>query len=243
MVRSWRLPFAVLESSAGRTLLDRYVLFHAPSATVLRELMSRRKPSPIRTLLAVGNPPAAAVTGLDQALSSLKQVYGPGNAKVLLGTAATEAALKSGTAGYDVIEVASHGVLDNRHPLYSYLALAPGGGEDGFFEAREMAELKLQAQLVVLSACETGAGREGGAEGVIGMTWALFLAGSPASVASLWKVDSEATSELTLELHKAVRAGRPKAAALRKAALIVRSNPRFRHPFYWAAFTLSGDGF
>ena len=134
-------------------------------------------------------------------------------------------------------------MLDDANPLSSYVSLARGAGEDGLLEAREMAALDLHAGLVVLSACETARGRLRGGEGLMGMTWALFLAGSPATVASGWKVDEAATSKLMLALHRHLRKGEPRAAALRNAALEVRSEARYRHPFYWAAFVLSGDGF
>jgi CHAT domain-containing protein len=81
----------------------------------------------------------------------------------------------------------------------------------------------------------------GGGEGLIGLTWALFLAGSPATIASSWKVDGDATARLMLELHRALSRHESKAAALREAALAVRADPRYRHPYYWAAFSLSGS--
>jgi len=96
--------------------------------------------------------------------------------------------------------------------------------------------------LVVLSACETARGKSGGGEGLIGMTWALFLAGSPATVASGWKVDSAAAARFMVEMHRGLRQGLGKAAALRTAALSLRNDARYRHPFYWAAFSLFGAG-
>jgi CHAT domain-containing protein len=134
-------------------------------------------------------------------------------------------------------------VIEDRNPLYSYVMLAKSGSEDGFLEAREMLNLDLKAQLVVLSACETARGKTGGGEGLIGMTWALFLAGSPATVASGWQVESPATAQLMLEMHRGLRQGIGKAAALRSAALALKSDRRYGHPFYWAAFSLSGNGF
>ena len=95
---------------------------------------------------------------------------------------------------------------------------------------------------MVLSACEMARGKFGGGEGLIGMTWALFLAGSPATVASGWKVDSAATSQLMLTMHRGQRQGMSKAAALRSAALALKNDARYHHPFYWAAFSLSGNG-
>ena len=101
--------------------------------------------------------------------------------------------------------------------------------------------LDLRAGLAVLSACETARGRVSTGEGVIGMTWALFVAGVPATVVSQWKVDSASTADLMIELHRNLRVpGRTKAEALRNAALKTRA--KYRHPFYWAPFVVVGHG-
>jgi len=93
----------------------------------------------------------------------------------------------------------------------------------------------------VLSGCETGRGAAGG-EGLLGMSWALFIAGSPATLASQWKVESDSTARLMVEFHRGTQ-HLTKAAALRAAALEVMKNPVWRHPFYWSGFVLIGDGF
>jgi CHAT domain-containing protein len=125
----------------------------------------------------------------------------------------------------------------------SYLVLAKAGKPDaGVLQAREMMSLDLRADLVVLSGCETGRGVTGNGEGLIGMAWALFIAGSPSTVASQWKVDAESTSQFMAEFHKRVRRSE-KAKALQAAALSVMHKPQFRHPFYWSGFVLMGEGF
>jgi CHAT domain-containing protein len=105
-------------------------------------------------------------------------------------------------------------------------------------------QLDLRADLVLLSACETARGRYGAGEGVIGLTWAMFVAGAPATVVSQWKVESASTRELMLSFHRQLRAPVKvtKAAALRQAALKLMKNPQTSHPFYWARFVLVGDG-
>jgi CHAT domain-containing protein len=106
-------------------------------------------------------------------------------------------------------------------------------------------EMELDADLVVLSSCESGRGRFGAGEGMIGMTWAAFVAGSPASVASQWKVDAGSTATLMVEFHRRLLRARPgglaKAQALRQAALSTMRDSRYRHPFYWAGFVVVGD--
>jgi CHAT domain-containing protein/tetratricopeptide (TPR) repeat protein len=239
----WQLPFQALESAGGQTLLDRYSISYAPSATVLRELLGKTRTGPVRNVLALGNPPGANLPESESEVNALRDLYGAGNSQILVGAGATEAALKSQAGRYDVVHIASHGVIDDGNPLYSYISLGKTNTEDGLLEAREMLNLDLKAQLVILSACETARGTSGGGEGLIGMTWALFLGGSSATVASGWKVGSAATAQLMTELHRGLRQGLGKAAALRAASLALKNDARYSHPFYWAAFSLSGNGF
>jgi CHAT domain-containing protein len=97
-----------------------------------------------------------------------------------------------------ILHFATHAVLDDQNPLYSYLVLAPGSdqNEDGLLEAWELMQIDLRAELAVLSACDTGRGRVAYGEGLIGMTWSLFVAGVPTTVASQWQVPSDSTARL-----------------------------------------------
>jgi CHAT domain-containing protein len=108
----------------------------------------------------------------------------------------------------------------------------------------------LHADMVVLAACETARGRVGAGEGMIGMSWAFFVAGSPTTVASQWKVESASTTELMLAFHRNLKSHLDakgtqlsKARALQLASLKLLRSPEYRHPFYWAGFVLVGDGF
>jgi CHAT domain-containing protein len=95
----------------------------------------------------------------------------------------------------------------------------------------------------VLSACETGRGRVGRGEGLIGLSWAFFVAGCPTTVVSQWSVDSESTSRLMLGFHRALARGRSRAEASRDAALALKRDRRWAHPFHWAPFIVVGaDG-
>lgn len=149
---------------------------------------------------------------------------------------------------YRVLHFATHGVLDNRNPLYSCIVLAPSSGsiEDGFLEAWELMEMDLKAELAVLSACDTGRGRVGDGEGLIGMTWALFVAGVPTTIASQWEVPSESTTRLMVSFHKnlvssALGKRNSTAEAWRRAALGMMNDPRYRmKPYYWAGFVAVG---
>jgi CHAT domain-containing protein len=102
--------------------------------------------------------------------------------------------------------------------------------------------MDLQADLAVLSACETARGRYGAGEGMIGLSWALFVAGVPATVVSQWKVESASTRDLMLQFHRGLQSGKTsKAEALRQASLSLLKHPATSHPFYWAGFVLVGD--
>ncbi len=133
-----------------------------------------------------------------QALSAL---YGAKRSLTFTGAKATEVEFKKSAANFKILHLATHGVLDDASPLYSYVLLASGDekdSEDGRLEAWELMRMNFSANLVVLSACETGRGRVGAGEGLVGLSWAFFVAGSPTTIASQWKVESASTTELML---------------------------------------------
>ncbi|HWW61327.1 MAG TPA: CHAT domain-containing protein, partial [Thermoanaerobaculia bacterium] len=210
----WRVPFQALIDAGDRYLVERMTIFYAPSIAALRE-MSRVPAKPGGTLLAAGNLPEA-----DTELRALRDVYGA--ARTTLQTRATESAIKREAPHHDVLHFAAHGVFDDASPLESYLALV-----DGDLTAREMMALDLDASLVVLSACETAAGRQAPGEGVIGMSWALSIAGCPTMIASQWDVESASTTRLMLAFHRAYAGGAAPADALRNAQLALLHTPRY----------------
>src|SRR5207245_9104544 len=120
-------------------------------------------------------------------------------------------------------------------PMYSRLIMARAENDptdDGLLEAREVMQLTLHADLVVLSACQTARGRIGAGEGIIGMSWAFFVAGVPTMVASQWKVDSASTAKLMIDFHKRLKEETPtkprtKASALQQAALTLMKDQRY----------------
>ncbi len=242
----WQIPFDAMQDGSGKFVAESYEVFYVPSATVLdrmRSVSARRRG--VTTMLALGDPtgdlPEAAAE-----VNAIGKLYAAGRSKVLTGAAATEAALRDDGSRYSVIHIASHGSYDDAQPLYSYLAMAPGaksGGSqnDGNLEAREIMDLHLNARLVILSGCETARGSGSGA-GIAGMSWALFVAGAPATIASLWKVDSRSTATLMTGLHQGLAKGETTARALQEAKLKLLRNPAWRHPFYWAGFVGIGAG-
>jgi CHAT domain-containing protein len=173
-------------------------------------------------------------------------MYGPDRLRILSGIEAVEGAAKTEAPKYRIIQFATHGILNNASPMYSHLLLAQDAkdpGNDGLLEAWEMKDLDLNAEMVILSACDTARGQISNGEGVIGMSWALFIAGTPTTVASQWAVDSSSTTELMLEFHRQLLTGKvSKAEALRRAELKLLHSKQYSHPSYWAPFVMVGDG-
>ena len=231
----WQLPFQALEPVANRYLIEDKAIFYAPSFTVLHEMLkSKAEPRQPRVL-------AISATGLAttrrEALG-LRDIYGAANTNVLLDAEANESAVRKNVESYGVLHLAAHGVFQDRNPLASYLVLSKGS-----LDATAMMGLRLRAGMVVLSGCETGRGETGTGEGLIGMSWALFVAGSPTTVASQWKVDAASTSELMLQFHRGAHGSGSKARAMQQASLAVMKMPQYRHPFYWSGFVVMGQGF
>jgi CHAT domain-containing protein len=169
--------------------------------------------------------------------------------KVFIGREASEKTFKALAPTYSVIHLATHGILDNRQPLYSHLLLTKTDGDpenDGLLEAREIMNMKLNADLAVLSACETANGRISPGEGVMGTSWAFFVAGTHSMLVSQWKVNSASTSQLMVNFYQALESKQngqsgKKARSLQEATLRLMKDDRYRHPFYWAGFVLIGS--
>jgi CHAT domain-containing protein len=147
---------------------------------------------------------------------------------------------------YRIIHFATHGVVDFENPDLSGVVLSmvdeQGQPQDGYLRLHDIYNLNLPADLVVLSACETGVGREIRGEGLIALTRGFMYAGAARVVASLWKVDDVATAELMAEFYKQMFGdGLKPAAALRAAQLKLSHQPRWRSPYYWAGFVLQGE--
>jgi CHAT domain-containing protein len=155
-------------------------------------------------------------------------------------------ALSSELGQYQTIHFATHSLINNQHPALSgiVLSLVDGQGEpqDGFLRLHDIYNLKLQAELVVLSACQTALGKEVRGEGMIGLTRGFMYAGAPRIVASLWKVSDRATVELMKRFYqKMFRENLRPAAALRAAQLSMLRERQWSAAYYWAGFVLQGE--
>ncbi len=160
--------------------------------------------------------------------------------------ASREQAMSSELAGYRIIHFATHALLNGDKPGLSGLILSTfdrrGEPRDGFLRLHDIYNLELPVELVVLSACNTALGESVRGEGLVGIVRGFMYAGSKRVVASLWKVDDVATSELMARFYdQMLREGRSPADALRRAQLFMREQPQYEDPFYWAGFVLQGE--
>lgn len=165
-------------------------------------------------------------------------------ATLLTGASAQEAELVKQLPNFRYLHFATHGLFSDAAPLQSAIVLAqppPDSPDDGFLTAREIYDLNLNADMAVLSACETARGEVKVGEGVVGLTWALFAAGVPTQVVSQWKVSDASTPELMAAFYSNLKAGQSKGSALRNAALKMMRDGKHAHPYHWAAFVCFGD--
>jgi len=241
------VPFEALEDEGGRLVLERHVVSYAPSASVAGALHERRsaRPTTAVRLLAYAEPPSEVLGPLPLArreAQAIAALFPVGAADVRQGARASESWLKRADLGGYGLHFATHGTYDDRAPGRSALVLAPGRGEDGLLQVREIASLSLRAGLVSLSACDTGLGEVVTGEGVVGLARAFLHAGADAVAMTLWRVPDASTAELMRRFYTHMRAGRPAAEALREAKLeIVRGRASRRAPFHWAGVVLSGE--
>ncbi len=276
------LPFGALVGPAGSYLAELKPVHSVVSATVYGHLLNRRPADANRPtrIAAFGDPlyPKGPVEknatvrtamergafdgGLLPLPSSEREVVEIGklypSARTFLGKDATEENVKALATGADVVHLAVHGVADPVTPLDSFVALSvtdEPGSENGLLQAWEIYErVRLDADLVVLSACETAFGPERDGEGLLSLSRAFQVAGARTVVASLWSVADESTAELMIRFYGHLKDGKPKDEALRAAQLEFLAGPvtfvdskgkevtrDFSSPYYWAAFQVIGD--
>lgn len=232
------LPFAALVSPEGTLLGERATLRFLPAASVLRYLRPAIGAGSA-AMLALGNPDLGdprmdlQFAGIEAlAVSKLFQ-----ESRVLTRKDASETNFKRAGALFPRLHFATHGKFLADAPLNSGLHLAKDEHNDGVLTVGELYTMSLDADLVTLSACETGLGKIANGDDVVGLTRGFLYAGSRSIVASLWSVDDRATAELMGAFYENLRTLR-KDEALRQAQSATRRT--FPHPFFWAAFQLTG---
>ncbi|MBD2355182.1 CHAT domain-containing protein [Tolypothrix sp. FACHB-123] len=244
-------PFPALRDEQGKYLIEKHTILTAPAIQVLdfTHQLNQGKTTNYNNALIVGNPnmpvvstepgkPATQLDPLPGAEQEAKTIADLLKTKAILGKDATKANILQRLSTADVIHLATHGWADDNRGLGSWIALAPSGKDNGLLTAEEILDLKLKAQLVVLSACETGKGKLSG-DGVIGLSRSLISAGVPSVLVSLWQVPDAPTQYLMVEFYKSLQTQPDKALALRQAML--KTKEKFPNPVNWAAFTLIGE--
>jgi CHAT domain-containing protein/Tfp pilus assembly protein PilF len=270
------LPFAALAAptaSDARGYLGELRPLHvAASATVFAELKKERRSSASGQLLAFADPDYSAMQSSAHAAASpaeLRSARGQGldlrplpgarreaaaiaathagASRVYVGGEATEERFKQLAGEGTLIHLACHGLVDERSPLDSGLALAmpdswEAGRENGLLQAWEIFEqVRIDAELVTLSACSSALGKEMSGEGILGLTRAFQYAGARTVLASLWQVSDASTARLMEIFYRHLAEGQSKDVALQRAQRELIADPATAHPHHWAAFELSGD--
>jgi CHAT domain-containing protein len=249
------LPFdSLISSVSSRFLVEDYSISYAPSATVLALVSAEAgtiDPQRPERILAVGNPRLEEtryqflpnLPDAEREAQKIADLYKLGN--TLLGPDATKQRVLAELNGADVVHLAVHAIEEEQDEMHSRLALAKTQAKTGDddLEAREIYQLKLgKTRLAVLSACQTGSGHYYAGEGTLSLARAFLVSGVPVIVSTLWPVESQATAELMIDFHKTRKQGFSTAEALRRAQLEMLGSPqnRFRHPYYWSAFSVLG---
>lgn len=236
------LPFAALLDSTRRFLIERYELATTPSASVWLALGDRPSRHPVERGVLAFAPRPDALPASRREVNAIERLT---DARVLTGAAATEAVFRRDAPRSRVIHLATFGVLNKHNPLFSFVQLAGAGAEDGRLEVHEVFGLDLGADLVVLSACETGVGSGALADvpagdDWVGLTRAFLHAGAGQVVGTLWPVDDWATAGLMERFYERSAPVADPTKALAEAQRALLTAPATRHPFFWAGFVAVG---
>ena len=216
----------------------------APDAAVHDDtrLLAHLAPGPAGTLFSIPRLPFTR-----REATNIIRAGGPAKHLEAIGFEATKALVLDGSLrSYRYVHFATHGYVDAERPALSAIVLSlidrDGEPRDGFLRAHELYNLDLPAELVVLSACETGLGRQVRGEGIVGLTRGFMYAGAARVVVSLWSVSDRATAALMSTLYREMlEGGKTPAAALRAAQLAMMKRPGWENPYYWAAFIIAGE--
>jgi CHAT domain-containing protein len=237
------LPFAALLDTSGRFLVERYELAMTPSASVWIAL-GDRPAGPAGTGVLAFAPRPVTLPGSNREVATIQRLAGT-DAQVLSGSAATESAFRRLAPTRRVLHLATVGVLNKQNPLFSFVKLAPDAVEDGRLEVHEVFGVHLVADLVVLSACQTGIGSGALADvpagdDWVGLTRAFLHAGARHVVATLWPVDDWATAALMERFYSVGDVAAEPVRALAEAQRALLTTAVTAHPFYWAGFVSVG---
>ena len=177
-------------------------------------------------------------------MERISRLYPKKETSILIGKDASEANAKTmHLDDFKTVHLASHGLIDEERPQLSSVVLNAGSPEeDGYLTMREVFDLKLNADLVVLSACKTGLGKQIRGEGITGLARAFFCAGASSVLVSLWNVNDRSTADFMMDFYSSrTQRGMNKTAALKEARLKMIGGKKYSHPYYWSPFILIGS--
>jgi len=226
---------------------------YGQSSSVLVGMMgskTRANIPELRYLVAVGDPEYSnsykRLTYSGDEIRGIASLFPPASSEIILREEASESRIKRKgfLSGFRYIHFATHGIMDEKKPGQSSLVLTQPdtSGEDGFLRAEEIAAMELNADLAVLSACQTGLGKLIQGEGMIGLSRSFMYAGSPSVVVSLWEVSDQSTNNLMGRFYENLfKKGKSKVEALYQARKSMIREKQYAHPFFWAPFVLHGD--
>ena len=260
------LPFEALitEPDSKKWLIRDYNVAYSPSISSLQEIIKRKKTNGYKrhkVLLALGDPyfkprqngnNGAQILGQfdfqrlkysGTEIDRISSLFKDSKKTVLKRNKATEETLKkTNLEDYKIIHLATHSLIDDKRPFRSsiILALDDNPQEDGFLQTREIYNISMNSDLVVLSACETGLGQFIKGEGIEGINRSFFYAGSSAVLMSLWQVNDQATYQLMERFYTHLRSSKSITDSLRKTKLELIDSDALSHPYYWAGFIASG---
>jgi CHAT domain-containing protein/Flp pilus assembly protein TadD len=242
------VPFPALQDSNGKYLIEKHTISTAPAIQVLDLTHQQKQKVTGKEVVVMGNPtmPRIGIPPNDYQLGSLggaekeaKAIAALFKIKPILGNDATKDALLKKLPTARIIHLATHGLVDDPNKgIPTAIALAPTANDDGLLTLAKIFDLKINADLVVLSACDTGQGILSG-DGVIGLSRSLISAGTPSVIVTLWTIPDIATSTLMTDFYQNLQSSPDKAVALRKAML--KTMKQYPEPVNWAAFTLIGE--
>ncbi len=231
------VPFHALTDGSGY-LIERFEISYAPSASVLKLCRARRDSAQvpdfkfeISEMVALGLA-ETGTPGIHEEMDALAALFP--DAVMLTGDKATRANLLEAAPRGRFLHLASHGYFRRDNPMFSFLKLA-----DSHLHFYNLLDLKLNAEMVTLSACHTGVNKVFPGDELHGLVRGFLYAGAPSVVASLWAVSDRSTAEFMREMYSHIRAGATKRTALRRAQLSIKD--AYGHPYYWAPFVLMGN--
>ncbi len=227
------VPFAALREQSGKYLIEKHTIAYSPSIQVLAYTEKLRDRPQGSGELLVGNP-TGDLQSAEFEVNAIAQFF---KTKAIIGQDATKAAILAKISDTRIIHLATHGKFDDTNGLNSEILLAPNGKKAIALTAAEILKLNLKAELVVLSACNTAKGKITG-DGVIGLSRAFILAGTPSIIVTLWSIPDAETGKLMPEFYRNLQTNSDRAQALRQAMLTTMRD--YPHPRNWAAFTLIG---